>query len=234
MGENKSPLVPSPDALDGKKPPAGGKTAVVPVALIYNVYLFNAVGIKKDSTLSAADQAAIASTIQGFFDQIIAARKSMAGTKFSRASVQWIPTAGPYPTIAPYELLVYLLPNGKTIVMNRQIESIPPPSELGRTSLGADGKNGSEAYQTNALLTADIMFHEMMHNKQNMGDSMHSQGGLAAESITAGDALTSGNIQNMAAALPKTGHPQWTDGLAILAKQVAYVTQNPNDPLGDL
>jgi hypothetical protein len=231
-GGNKSPLVPSPAPLKGK--PAPAKTAIAPVALVYNVYIYNALSIIPDQTLNASVQSAATAMIQGFFDQIIAARQSMTGTKFSAANVQWIPTSGPYPTIAAYELLCYVLPYGRAIVTTHTLIKGPPPADhKGLTQVGSDGTSGSEAYispSSSVAQVADIIFHEMMHNKQNMDNSMHSQDGLAVASITWGDPISASNIQVMAAALPNR-HPQWTGGLAILASEL---TRNPNDPLSGM
>jgi hypothetical protein len=66
-------------------------------------------------------------------------------------------------------------------------------------------------------LVARLAFHEIMHNKLRLNDTMHSLpinkggGGLAKAVIANTDNLNQGNIDIMAAHLWDR-HPQWTGG----------------------
>ena len=74
---------------------------------------------------------------------------------------------------------------------------------------------------------ANTTFHEFMHNKQKLGDEMHHQGGMASEGVDGSTALTSANIDTMAAALTRK-QLQWIGGFdALNAKK-------DNDPLSPL
>jgi hypothetical protein len=119
------------------------------------------------------------------------------------------------------ELLVYVMPSGKSIVAKS-------PNAVQQTDPTADGTTNflagaSEIYATNIdrpVLKAKLAFHELMHNKLRLGkttahgpDALHtSQDGLGMETIGEDTPLTRRNILTMARALA-TPVPQWTAGI---------------------
>ena len=212
---------------------SAGKEAMT---LAYNVYLFNGLIASSGlgaSSLSAAQLASVAQTLQGYFSQVVSKHDALAGargTKYGAASVRWI--TGPA-AIAPNELLVYLMPFGATVAKNGKLEmGSPPPNHDGLTNPMATGV-ASEVYLhfSDPAIISALMFHEAMHNKLALGnDGLHRRGGLAGSPVGASTPLTPSNVQDMAAALD-TSRPQWTIGIGLL---VAESQRSDNDPLKGL
>ncbi len=152
------------------------------------------------------DYAVIRSTLQGFFDRVI------KKTSLGECWVQWC--SAPPGSIQSNELLVYFVASsGATLTPG-----------FGLTGdLGTDGttkwKIGGEAlsevyvsrFRTQPKALAALAFHELMHNKLRMGNSLHGKGGLAKEEITAATELTDDNIKLMAGKLADRA-PQWIGG----------------------
>jgi hypothetical protein len=127
-------------------------------------------------------------------------------------------------TPAPNELLVYVMPPGKSVVaVSPRGRKQNDPTADGTTNFMV---GASEIYATNiskSVLKAKLAFHELMHNKLRLGqttehgpDALHtSQDGLGMETIDENTPLTKKNILTMAKALA-TPVPQWTAGIQIV------------------
>jgi len=125
---------------------------------------------------------------------------------------------------APNELLVYIMPPGKSVVALS-------PGGSPQTDPTADGftnfrAGASEVYARNLnspILIAKLAFHECMHNKLRLGqttpngpDALHnSQDGLGAATIKDTTPLTTRNMRTMSAAI-QTPVPQWTAGIQLV------------------
>jgi hypothetical protein len=122
---------------------------------------------------------------------------------------------------APHELLVYVMPPGKSIVKLSPLarQEVDPTAD-GLTNFVS---GASEIYATlinKPVLKAKLAFHECMHNKLRLGqttphgpDALHSsQDGLGQATIGEDTPLTKKNILTMAKALA-TRVPQWTAGI---------------------
>lgn len=191
--------------------------------MAYNVYLFNGLPISaamNRTTLSGDQLSAINRTLQDYFDKVVKVHDNLnlpGRAKFGRAQVQWL--AG-VPTVAPNELLIYLLPAGATVVRTGKLQQGQPPAgHDGLTNPNLQGETGSEVYFhfADTTLLANLMFHEAMHNKLALGNAqLHPQGGMASATVEAATPLTRTNISNMAASLD-ANRPQWTAGMQMLA-----------------
>jgi hypothetical protein len=125
---------------------------------------------------------------------------------------------------APNELLVYVMPPGKSIVARSpNARQQNDPTADGTTNFIA---GASEIYATNInkpVLKAKLAFHELMHNKLRLGqttahgpDGLHTtQDGLGMATIGEDTPLTRKNIVTMAKDLAKPV-PQWTAGIQIV------------------
>jgi hypothetical protein len=106
----------------------------------------------------------------------------------------------------------------------------PPPGHDGFTALYSGGTSaGSEVYDrfsNDAALIANLMFHEFMHNKLNLGNELHTRNGLGAATVGPNSQLTAENINEMASALD-TKRPQWVDGLALISARSAMPDSDP-------
>ena len=116
-------------------------------------------------------------------------------------------------TISSKDLLCYIVSDFDSSVVKKFDSTITDGGTAGNTSFktGATSTSASEVYLdviTNActdvaLGMAKLIFHELMHNKATMGDSLHSQGGggLAAETVTESTTRTLANVAFMKARL---------------------------------
>jgi hypothetical protein len=199
---------------------------------MYNVYLASGLSIGNSMQSRSLKPNIILDVnriLQGYFDKVVRAHDAIRGKpKFGSARVQWLAFT---PTVQPHELLVYLLPLGSTMVKARSIGvGSPPPGHDGFTALYAGGASaGSEVYDrfsNDAALIANLMFHEFMHNKLNLGDALHTRNGLAAATVSPSSQLTTENINDMAAALD-TKRPQWVEGLALISARSAMPDSDP-------
>lgn len=119
------------------------------------------------------------------------------------------------------ELLVYVMPPGKSIVaLSPMGRPQTDPTSDGYTNIM---QGASEIYATlinKPVLKAKLAFHECMHNKLRLGqttphgpDALHSsQDGLGMATIGEETPLTKKNILTMAKALANPV-PQWTAGI---------------------
>jgi hypothetical protein len=183
---------------------------------IYNVWLVRLRSNLSNSVAVATRDAgqAISFGIQNGFIPIV----QKAKPAFDGVNVQWIDCPITQ-MIQPYELLVYFVPTPMDTVL-RSIQSVFGANDLGGTTVFfSNGQHASEVFTNvgDSDLVARMAFHEIMHNKLRLDDSMHSLpinkggGGLAQASITTNDNLAPGNIDLMAAHLWDR-HPQWTGG----------------------
>jgi hypothetical protein len=126
-------------------------------------------------------------------------------------------------TPAPNELLVYIMPPNLSVVASAPTKF---PVDLTADGNTAWRVGASEVYARNLdhpVLLAKIAFHECMHNKLRLGqsvpngpDSLHdSQDGLGVKEFGEDAKLTSKNIKTMAKAL-NNPVPQWTAGIQML------------------
>lgn len=207
--------------------------------MAYNVYLYSGLGISDPlsrKTLTTDQMLTINRTLQEYFDKVVKAHDAMnirGAPKYGSAFVHWLAY---YPTVAPHELLIYLLPMGATVATNGKVEAGKPPADHdGLTNPNLSGRTASEVYFhfADAKLLANLMFHEAMHNKLNLGNfQLHARGGLAdgpsggTGPLMPTTRLSNRNIAEMAAAL-HTSRPQWTDGIKLL---VAETMRPDGDP----
>jgi hypothetical protein len=191
-------------------------------AMPYNVYLMGGLSIAPPiNPVILAPQVILECqrNLQIYFDKIVRAHDAMGVHPFATAQVLWLAFT---PVIEKHELLCYLLPEEVQIVEHKNIEKNPSATRLGHTRLyGSDPKfnAGSEVYarlgmRTSGLLMANLIMHELMHNKLNLDDDhLHPTGGMATGGqITTGTQLTPRNIQMMAAAL-HLPQKQWDEGI---------------------
>jgi hypothetical protein len=191
--------------------------------MAYNVYLFNGLPISaamNRTTLSGDQLTAINRTLQNYFDQVVKVHDNLnlpGRAKYGRAQVQWLAS---FPTVAPNELLIYLLPAGATLVRAGKLQQGQPPAgHDGLTNPNLTGGTGSEVYFhfADTTLIANLMFHEAMHNKLALSNAqLHPKGGMAGATVEPATPLTAPNIRDMAVALD-TNRPQWTAGMQMLA-----------------
>ena len=136
--------------------------------------------------------------LEGMFDQVCQSNE----TSFLSSTVLFT-TGG----IEDHEVLIYLL---KSKAQSR-IKKVAPSMDLGKTSKGntliSSQGNISEIYtsELSDWKMSDIVnlaFHELMHNKLQVGDDLHTDYGfgLAAGDVT-GRTLNERNIEDMAKAL---------------------------------
>jgi hypothetical protein len=199
--------------------------------MAYNVYLLNGLPISAKigrTDLTQTQLTSISSTLSTYFGQIVNAHDAKGGaTKYGSASVTWISGAT---TVAPNELLIYVMPVGATVATAGKLQQgNPPPTEDGLTNLNLNNSSASEVYWTSSdlMAIANLMFHEAMHNKLGLNDAkLHVKDGLAAATVSAATPLTPSNINDMAAALDKP-RPQWTAGIKLITDAAAM---DDNDP----
>jgi hypothetical protein len=200
---------------------------------MYNVYLFNAVGagVPGNNTVPAKTLTTIATLLTEDFKKVVAAHDAKApdAQKFGGAQVTWTTTPAPQDN----ELLLYFLPSGATIAQARVLkQGSPPPNHDGLTSF-KDGTTASEAYLSNSdpNVLANLFFHEFMHNKLHLDNSMHDHhDGLGATPVGPNTPLTPANIAEMGAALGKK-QPQWVGGVPILTAAVNVPDADPSKGL---
>lgn len=127
-------------------------------------------------------------------------------------------------SIGKKDLLCYVVSNfDKSVVKNFDSTVTGGSGVAGNTNFRTGDTNisASEIYMdviTNACDNvekgmANLIFHELMHNKAVMGDALHSQGGggLAAEVVTQDTSRSQGNVDFMKARLSKEV-TQWQGG----------------------
>ena len=107
-----------------------------------------------------------------------------AVNSFKAASAYWITESIDPGDIEPHEVIVYLIKDRNVSLIRTRFpadfQNNPPgPNTLGLTAVGK-GKNLSEVYfdhsfhQGEPVLLANTIIHELMHNKLDAGNVMHS------------------------------------------------------------
>jgi len=152
--------------------------------------------------------------LKEFFDEVC----TSPSTSFASSDFHWN-TAAEY--LRPPEVVIHFLTE-KSDSLVRKISSGAQLGPGGTTRIHASG-NLSEVYVRESLVAmgggADIArglavlaFHEAMHNKLQLGNSLHSKGGggMAATTVYANTELNQPNIAKMAKAL-ETAVPQNTE-----------------------
>ena len=170
-------------------------------------------------------------TLQGHFDKVSARLRPP-----SRIVVAFIP-AVPSPT--PFDLLIYFVPTEVSIVSLFAGRSRNPLLDDGDgfTSIKTVTANGvttasaaSEVY-TKTLdpkILAALAFHEGMHNRLAIGQSLHTRGGMAQATVGDATIVTDENATQMAAAFG-TRVTQWPDGVSPLVNK--RIRRDNGDPL---
>jgi hypothetical protein len=188
---------------------------------IINVYLGK---ICNNTGLSSTEEQTVQSTLQGFFTTIC------TGTSHT-ANVQWV-TSAPS-TVSATDLICYFVPSRSESAVIHAPGNSTTGSGHGFTFRSATG-SCSEVYTSlcrgsgGANWFTELAFHELMHNKLNLGDAtLHSRDGLAHLPVTGGATPSAANITQMRAALG-TSRTQWFGGWA------AITCPDPNDPLAGL
>jgi hypothetical protein len=181
---------------------------------IYNVWLINLTGqmTNADAVPSEDARQAIKFGIQNGFIPIVQKVKP----PFDGVNVQWI-VCPITQLIQPYELLVYFVPAPIDTILDKIQNALGVRDSGGLTVFIHNGEHASEVYANvgDSDLVARVAFHEIMHNKLKLGNTMHNLhiggGGIANASTGVNDNLTQKNINLMAAHL-RDRHPQWTGG----------------------
>jgi hypothetical protein len=139
----------------------------------------------------------------------------------------WVYFADTSTKVLPTEALVYFVPPGLSII--KHSPNLPAgPIDLGLAGNTNPNSGASEVYVKwrDETLLAKLAFHELMHNRLQLGNAMHRDDGLrTGRDITPATPYTDQNKRDMAAALKKSV-PQWVGGISIL-------TNGKNDPLSE-
>jgi hypothetical protein len=180
--------------------------------------------ICNNSGLSASEKSSIQSTLQSWFTAV-------CQTTSNTAAVVWTNSAPA--SITATDLLCYFMPNQSTSILQRAPGySTGAGVSHGFTFLSATA-NASEVYVASCrgngvTWFTELAFHELMHNKLNLGNQgLHGLGGIAAATVSAGMTPSDANRTAMRAALGAS-RTQWTGGWG------AMTCPDPNDPLAGL
>jgi hypothetical protein len=189
-----------------------------------NVFLFDILGVVPFNLKMTVN-----TTLQNYFNQVTAFNNNI-----DTVLVSW---PGGTPGISSTDILVYFLDFGHTLM--NQVSG----GHSGIPSLDGTGATWphppatlSEMYMSvsDGVTLANVTFHECMHNKLQLDDSMHNNDGLRKGAQQGGlgpnDTISNGNIQDMAPVI-SSSVPQFTAGIGILTSAVA--SQAAGDPLWD-
>jgi hypothetical protein len=149
---------------------------------------------------------------------------------FARASAQWMEEPVDPGSLKPHELLVYLVKNRDASLIKKYYKKVwdqdpPGPNVVGMTApREVVGGNLAEVYYAHTFCDgeperiADVIVHELMHNKLNMGNEMHNlamfagpEGGFLQDTVP----IVSGVAQMRGKKLEPTGTDIRTMGLAL-------------------
>lgn len=158
----------------------------------------------------------VAEKLSQWFDPIV----KKAGFDFSHVNFpQFIATP------EPFELMVYMCEYDQSVVQHAPGAAglIPNPStspHKGITLVGPPAASEVYLKNTNPLLIAALIFHELMHNKLQSGNSMHgtfSNAQMSAAMMTESADLALNLEESAAMANALNKHvPQWTGGQEML------------------
>ena len=152
----------------------------------------------------------IRSTLQNYFQRVV---DKVGG--FDGALVRW---TSQVPSLGGSDLLVYFVLDPSDSVV-KKIGGTPGGADTGYTKFSASG-TGAEVYysrtQGSTLATANLAFHELMHNITGLGDEMHKRPklSLGKEVVYPNDDLSVGDIELLRPKL-KGSRKQWTDGFTF-------------------
>ena len=154
---------------------------------------------------------AVKAILQAYFDKVVARAKS------DKISVMFV-SENPQPN--DNDLIDYYSTTGWHVVSEMAGAPEVKSTEGGLTY--NNGKvTGSDVVANpddDTTMIANLTFHELMHNKLNMDDSMHRLGGLASSPVDESTPLTKDNIEAMAKVLTKD-RKQWVGGFALLKER---------------
>src|SRR3954452_12868338 len=138
-----------------------------------------------------ARRTAVKAVLQTYFDKVAEKAKS------DKVSVLFV-SDDPKPN--DNDLIVYYSTSGWHVVS--QMAGTP---EVKATEGGLTYNNGKVTRSDvvanpddDTTMVANLTFHELMHNKLNMDDSMHRLGGLSRSPVDESTPLTNANIEAMA------------------------------------
>ncbi|GJE60228.1 hypothetical protein [Methylobacterium trifolii] len=141
----------------------------------------------------------------------------------------WVYFADATTKAGAHECLVYFMPPGRSIVL--QSPKLPKGDfELGGDQGGNTNPNSGacEVYVKwkDAKTLARLAFHELLHNRLKLGNTLHKEDGLRTGGvITSATKLTDGNKRDMAKGI-KQPVPQWSDGIILM-------TNGFHDPMSE-
>lgn len=154
----------------------------------------------------------VKAVLQKYFDKVVAKAKS------DKVSVMFV-NDNPQPN--DNDLIAYYSTSGWHVV-----SQMPGAPEVKSTEGGLTYNNGTVTGSDvvanpddDTTMIANLTFHELMHNKLNMGDSMHRMGGLAKSPVDESTPLTDVNIAAMAKVLTQD-RKQWVGGFALLKERM--------------
>lgn len=158
-----------------------------------------------------ARRTAVKAVLQTYFDKVATKAKA------EKVSVLFV-SDDPQP--ADNDLIAYYSTSGWHVVS--QMAGAP---EVNSTEGGLTYNNGKVTGSDvvanpddDTTMIANLTFHEFMHNKLNMDDTMHRFGGMARSPVDESTPLTNSNIEVMAKVLMKD-RKQWTGGFALLKER---------------
>jgi hypothetical protein len=179
----------------------------------YHVYLVDITNQIGDDKRRAEVKAAL----QAHFNRVAAKAKLS-----EKISIMFV-TDNPQPE--DNELVAYYTSSGWHVV-----SQMPGAPEVKATEGGLTYFNhtvtGSDVvanHDDDTKMIANLTFHELMHNKLQMGDEMHRMGGLARSPVDDTTPLTAANVDAMARALLKD-RKQWLDGFALLKERAKPIS----------
>jgi hypothetical protein len=156
-------------------------------------------------------RAEVKAVLQTYFDKVATKAKA------DKVSILFV-SDNPQP--ADNDLIAYYSSSGWHVV-----SQMPGAPEVNSTEGGLtyfNGKvTGSDVVANpddDTTMIANLTFHEFLHNKLNMNDSMHRLGGLARSPVDESTLLTNANIETMAKVLTKD-RKQWVGGFALLKER---------------
>src|SRR5262245_9251718 len=149
----------------------------------------------------------IRSTLQNYFQRVV---DKVGG--FDKVLVRW---TSQVPALGASDLIVYFVLDPSDSVV-KKIGGTPGGADTGYTKFSASG-TGAEVYysrtQGSTQATANLAFHELMHDITGLGDSMHKKPklSLGKEVVNPTDDLSNGDIELLRPKL-KASRTQWTGG----------------------
>jgi hypothetical protein len=108
------------------------------------------------------------------------------------ARVFWLSNAFPRtmfcPFLQPHDVIVYILRNHRQSIINRVYGVPPSRSNAGLTHFGGARGAISEVYLDHDVNKTDrgltyLIYHELLHNKRQQGDSLHVECGAGTTAI---------------------------------------------------